>query len=1047
MMATKRSLLKALAITAFSLTFATTLSFGLANTFADPQTANAYEITFDSADALASKYAHGATLKVPMGTIEGVKATSYMVIAPSGYAYDSEKITLSEAGPYTIRWFAEVGGKEVSAEKTVLVEKGVFSGEGGAVTCEYKEDLEHAQKNGYETGKFTRETYTTDGDGIYITLEDGAKFTYNNVIDLRNFSNEPFISIHPYECISNIWTASRGAECEYRENAKSYYVTLTDCYDPSNYVTIELRRVGTTYYADFHAGAAGQVPHTLVAASNGKYKIDGESYDISFSPATVSANALLSQLGWKLYYDTNTQRVYVDYANFVASQNNGTWYKRVLLADLANTAIYPDNAFKGFSTGEVYLSLTADKLVENKAKIDITSLGGRTGKDMLTTVEDTTAPTIQEHEKLADMKKIALNEEISIPKALSLDTNSVTGINANMAVYYNYDAKSATNALVGIVNGKFTPKKVGTYTIVYTAADYNGNKTTKTVDLICEDVANDKAVVLTPTSVEHEAGVYVDVPGCSISGLYTDEANLKLYYTNEKGEQVLYKDSQVFLDRLGEFKFTYVYETPFKTYTATTSVTSLATDKVIMGNPVLPKYFIKNAKYTLDPVVAYEYTEESTRAVLTKMYMKADGGEYVEVNPQEVAINANSTVQFKYTYGAGVLESEPVTVLDVGFGGALSAKDYFYSADGGITTVATKSHLQLISNGTVKNTTVEYINPLSMSSFDFEFNFPSKDKEGTTTYATPENIVFTFTDYYDRSKVATFKIRPARAGMYIDINGVERVGQIPGRKFFDINTYFSYSNGVIKFEGAEYDLGNVLTSDRVIFSITINGVANVQSCMNVTLLCDNVLTSAKYDTATPKIGITKMNMGYHKFGTVITVSKANASDLICPYLESGLKVMVMMPDGSFAKSEDGVTLDGTNPVDREYQVKLSQVGVYSVLYSYTDQNGDFESFTYSPIVKDEQAPTIVVDGKVEDEVLTAKWGASVTVATYSVSDDITATDKITTCISVIYPSAVLRIIPNGGTFYAEEKGRYTVIYYAQDEVGNYTMFVYYVQVS
>ena len=136
-MATKRSLLKLLAITACSLTFATTLSVGIANSLV-PQAANAYEITLDSADALEESYLQGTTLTIPTGTIDGAKATRYVVIAPSGNGYNSNTITLTEAGKYTIKWYATVGGKEVFAEKTFKVAQ-------TAVTLENKAEYKYME--------------------------------------------------------------------------------------------------------------------------------------------------------------------------------------------------------------------------------------------------------------------------------------------------------------------------------------------------------------------------------------------------------------------------------------------------------------------------------------------------------------------------------------------------------------------------------------------------------------------------------------------------------------------------------------------------------------------------------------------------------------------------------------------------------------------------------------------------------------------------------------------------------------------------------------
>ena len=1047
-----KKLLKLLAITACSLTFATTLSVGVTS-LDNLQTATAHEITFDGADALVETCAQGSTISIPMGSIEGVKATSFVIISPSGYGYNTETFTVSEAGKYTVRWYATVGGKEVFAEKTFMATKSAFSGE-GEYSCEYMEDLDVAQFANYDAGTFKKENVTTEGDGIKVTVGQDAKFTYNSVIDLRDFSTEPFIEIFPYQQLGNVWTAPSGSYCEFKDDAKNYLVTLTDCYDSSKYVTIDLEYLpvwtyahrANAYYMSYRAGAAGQTMHGLNKSTKGKIKIDNEAYVASFAPSRGADGSNVSQLGMKLYYDTATQRVYMDFAEFICSKNDGVWCKRVLIADLANKDIYPDNAFEGFTTGEIYLSLSAKNLLDNEAHMDITSIGGKTGQAMLGIAQDTEPPLIKTNEKLEQMKTIALGEEISIPNALVLDPNNALGLNAKVAVYYDYDPNSATNALVGIVNGKFTPKKAGTYTIVYTAEDSNQNFNQVTVDLICQEIAGGNAVNLTIPAVEVEAGDYADLPECTVSGLYTDASILKIYYTDVNGKQKLYTDSQIFLDRLGDFEFTYVYETPFKTYTVTAIITALETERVVMGDPALPEYFIQNAKYTLDTVLAYQYTAVPTDPVESTMYMKADDGEYVEVDPKEVTIPVASTVQFKYVYGAGVVETAPIKVLNVGFGAALSTVEYFYDEDNAFTKTAAKDGLQFVTNGPSVEGTLEYINVLALSSFDIEFTFPSKDKAGTT-YVEPTSVTFTFVDYYDRNNVATFKMRPAKAGLYVDVNGVQRVGQIVGRKFLDLKTYFNYKDGFIKFEGTEYDLGDVIKSDRILFSIAVEGSTKGASCMNLSLLCDNVLTSAKFDSTTPKLNITKTNMGYHSYGSVITLSQATASDLIAPYLEAGLKVTMRMPDGTFAKSVDGVTLDGTNPANRDYQVKLDQVGFYSVLYTYTDQNGGFESFSYSPIVKDEQGPTIVVDGKVKDEVVSAKWGASVTVATYSVSDDISLAENVKSYINVIYPSGIMRRVENGGTFYAEEKGQYTIAYYALDEIGNMSLFTYYVVVS
>ena len=90
---------------------------------------------------------------------------------------------------------------------------------------------------------------------------------------------------------------------------------------------------------------------------------------------------------------------------------------------------------------------------------------------------------------------------------------------------------------------------------------------------------------------------------------------------------------------------------------------------------------------------------------------------------------------------------------------------------------------------------------------------------------------------------------------------------------------------------------------------------------------------------------------------------------------------------------------------------------------------------------------MLVEGKTEWQVDSAAWGDTVTVATYTVSDDVSKNEKLKSWVCVFYPSGIIRQVANGGTFYAEEKGTYTVLYSAFDETGNHTTFSYTVNVS
>ena len=1019
---------------ACSLTCLATVGFGVVSSLNDgSKNANAYEITLDGENELQSEYAYGHSLSVPMGTIEGVKTNRFVIVSPTDKVYNSVNLDLMEIGQYKIIWYANVGGKEVSVEKTFMVTQSAFSVEGG-VEYQYMESLSKY------TGK----------DGYKVSIEPESTFRYNKAIDLTDTSI-PFAHVFPYQGIMNVETAATKEEYQFYEDARNYLFTLTDAYDPTNYVTIDLEwgennGANRTYW-NFRAGAVGQTAHGLRSKlTDDAYKvvIDGSEYQYHLAPGqgTTSCN-VMDGYGLKLYYDTTTNRVNITFCRYASGKY--TVNERALVADLSNETIYPDNAFKGFTTGEVYLSITAKNHLSSSANIEIASLGNASGKEIANLEKDTVKPVIQVNKDLYTKNSIAVNEEITIPTATALDLNLPLGTKASTAVYYAYDPNSENNAMIGLKNGKFTPTRLGTYTIVYTATDRSGNVATATVDLQCKNGMDGKAVKLSVDErIEAKAGETVQIPECMVDGLYADASAIKVYLRGENGERTLLKKNSLFLEGVKQYELTYVYETPFKTYTVTSVIDAVASDIISMDHVFMPEYFIKGASYTLDTIYAYEYVAVKPVAVKANAYMSEDGGEYVEVDMKSVAINANETVQFKFEYNGTVNFSEVIKVVDVNFKGALSMKDYFHEEGNVFTKSAASDGVKYISNGVATEATLKYVNVLSLPSFAIEFTLLSKEKNSETAqYTKPSAITFTFVDYYNRNNTLTLKFADSNGNTAVYIDG-ELVATLT-RNILDVKTLATFSNG-FTIGGNNYPWKGSFTSDKTFLWVTLEGMQG-PTCLNVSKLCDNKLSDATKDKADPVIYVPSSNIGYQAINKVITIAQANASDIIAPYLESGLRLYVRKPDGTFVTSLDGVELNGTCPVDREYQIQLTEVGIYTVLYEYYDQNSDNCTFVYSPTVKDQTPPTLKVEGKTENEVVTAKWGATVEVASFTASDDVTTAEALDAWVVVIYPSGIMRDLGNGGSFYAEEKGVYTVLYSAYDEVGNFSTFAYVVKVA
>ena len=204
--------------------------------------------------------------------------------------------------------------------------------------------------------------------------------------------------------------------------------------------------------------------------------------------------------------------------------------------------------------------------------------------------------------------------------------------------------------------------------------------------------------------------------------------------------------------------------------------------------------------------------------------------------------------------------------------------------------------------------------------------------------------------------------------------------------------------------------------------------------------------SVKKDTIEPYIYYPNAQGGIHELGAVVELSAAQITDVLTPYLEKNHRFYVIGPDDECLTSIDGVALDGTCDVTRAYKVKLDSLGSYLVQYVYEDQNGNPKTSHYALNVYDRTAPTIKLVDVSDGDVVKAKINTWVSVAEYSVSDDMTETKDILHDV-VVYDPDYIRMTFEEGKFAALKKGDYLVCYYAYDDKGNYATVSYTVHVE
>ena len=1029
-----KKLLKKLAIAACSLTFVAAVGFGVSSVSNAPETADAAEIVLDSKTTWLEDRDYGSFFTVPMGDINGVRANTFTILAPSGKAYNSQTISLDETGKYVVTWYSLVNGKTVKAEKEFFVTKRTIGLTDGAT-------LTTSNPNAYPN--------PTAGS-VHLTMTEGASFTYNKVVNLNDLggTTTSLIKVFPNKGIENVMTATSKDQYNLTEDAAIYYIKLTDCYDASNYITIQMGWSESGNYWTLYGSAVGQKPHSLYRTSKGTLQIGDDRFTLAYSPSVAYRNVTMSQKGLEFFYDNATNRIYATAYRWMTvsatrpaedGYPKETAYTKRLFADLSNELIYPGNTFKGFTTGEVYLSITAAKYGQTgEANLDIVNIGkDKLSLDMLNSKEkDTMAPAIQVTQDFKKFSKIVVNEEVSVPKVIGLDSAVPGGIVADAKVYLDYNKTTKKGTTVNVTNGKFTPMKKGNYTIVYTATDPSGNVSTQTVDLTCVDTYTTAvSLSLANNTYEVEAGLNWAVPACTINGIYTDSSDVKVYADGK-----LLEDKVLFVEDVKNYKLEYVYETPFKNYTVECTVKALASDEVVFSTIYLPQYFIAGASYTLDAVMAQEFLTVKPAPYVAEVWMKAGNGAYSKINFKNVTIPTSaSTVQFKYVAANGkYVESDVLQVVNVGFGGNLVKQEYF-QADASMTkTASTESITYTMPSGTTMN----YVNPLSVSKFNIDFLVKNADR-----------IKFTFVDFYDRTNTLTYEliheVSEGTTNMEVLINGIS-VKNAADTTFLDKQTNVTSSGGLKITTGqlltGPFAWENTFSTDKAFFSITLTSDSGKTPSIEISRLFKTNFTNSTTDDSTPMLTLAVDNGGYQVVGKKIGVSQLIVTDLYTPFLESNLTLEVMNPDYDYVTSNDGVLLDGTCPVDREYEFTIASRGYYDVTFYYVE-NGRTTMDGFTCDVRDSVPPTIVVTGRTEGEILTAAYRVKVAVATYTVSDDVSEAKDIKSCIFVMYPSGLMKEVASGKTFDTTEKGLYYVVYFAYDEFGNSSTFMYKVLVS
>ncbi len=1044
--------------------------------------------------AVGSVWTAPASAKIQVGDAILDVVNTYLVY-PDGKIYDKDTYELDQTGCYTAYFFANYNGREVSAQKEFFVYSHAHSVPDGAV-CEYKEQL----------------TMTDEAvSGLSVRLAEGTAYEYGATIDISNADlTTPLATIYSFN------SSMREGGAGYNKlQSQILVLRLTDAYDETNYVDIELSfdvegyvnktklrsqglvdqakidaagktydeltdaeivdylkdgvdlgdaRMGDYRYGRyFRAGTSEVLPRGFKKNSTGnktswpviEYE-EGVYYDICHRTTYLGnvwgpygAEAVHNPLGndpVEFYFDYDTCKVYAQ-----TYDAKGT-PKMTFVSDLRCKDAYT-TPFKGFTTGEVRLSIFGEWYKQSYVNFEVSSVYGVSGEALRKeTAHETNAPVIKaavENETHGEIV-IAKNEPFSV---FSYDVVDVSPIKESVVkVYYQYGSEQET--VVGVKDGKFTPKNVGEYTIVYAARDIYGNYAEKHVSLNSVECPNGQSLYLAlakdgdvslnaSETVQLDGGKTYQLPTYEIQSANRFETTLSMYLLHEsdtsKKIAVDEKENVLTLYELGGYTLVYEYKDAVQTKKTCFELNSNPSNEVALKQtPILPRYFIKDSKCSLELGETISFATAGA-TVNPDVFVSFDGGVYEQVDANNVEITGKQNIKVKYAYGEKVLyeTKNALPIVDVGYADSLDMSKYFL---GNFYKDVNENRIQFAAKKTSGSETLEFINPISFANFKFAF-------EVLPEYANFEYLAIEFTDYYNKENKLTVVYGKTATGSYYEIGGSKYEFTQP----FASSNQLSYESDSQEFKtysGSTMGLSNPFEKDKVYMTVTLHNITD-ESAVDISRINGQIINETSMDVVKADFTLVHLS-GTYKVGSKLTVPKPYITDVLSPYLACKFLLTVETPSGEYYKDENGKTYVNVAMDTETVDIMLSSYGLYRIRYTYTDSDAylNKDSRLVDVYVTDSEAPIISIAGGYNEEtVLSGKVGDTVTPAGYTVTDNVTSADKLYVNIVIVSPDNIMDTVTDGKGYTFYMKGVYVVYYMCLDEAGNYATVSYNIEVE
>lgn len=972
---------------------------------------------------IADKYYVGETIEIPDANLsynEKDAPASISLHLPNGIVTSNRKVVLNLCGLYTIQYKALIDNKLIVNEKKFEVVDKLYS------TSSNKSSVSYGAH-----------TYAQGKKGIVVNLAKGDTFYYNRIIDLngKTFNDE---ILKMFVTPSVIGQADTNA----------VQIILTDAYDSKNSIKIDVKTLpskegwcdknvyvsacGTGQLStgiDAYSGSDTSFP--LIMYKGAQYRLhSGNKYGrwTNFSLLGTPASGNIGDEFLTISYDYNSKQIY--------STN------KVLVTDLDEPLFYK-NIWKGFSTGEVYMSIKGVNQQKDKFGFVITKIDNEDLTQNET--KDTTPPKLDiDFEGYKDVPNGIVGLPYKVFNATASDSE-----NGNTAVkveaFYKYGTGRETTCK--IINGEIIPKYAGEYTLIYSSKDYAGNIVKKEVKFTAIK-GQDLDITLNNKVTSGEIGKEIKCADYVVSSPFK-ENNVNIKAVLKSDNSIIYNvDNNLSFIPLyaGEYSIEYEYYNYVQKGSKSYTITILdKNNSLINENINLPKFFIQGEKYLLPKVNGYIFENGKPVEKEASISFRNDGGKLISLNGNEFIPNANNFIDIVYTLVNGngepfIKEIKNIKTIKTNIDDSDAKIDmakYFYTTQ---FSSVDKSN-NMISFYTDNNKAIDgkaemtFINPVLMADMELVFN-------GIENYTNFNEINIYFTDVNNENNQIKFTYKPTSNGVEFSINDGEII-DLPKKvddstanfklHFDNFSCIVNPTNEInIKIE--KNLLGNSFNgfgNCKAYIKMELEGISG-NSAISVVSMNGQYFSKLNYDLVRPKISMNTIR-GDRLLGDKILLKATYVGDILDP--NTILSMKVTAPDKSIVKDINGISLNGNINTEIDYEFIVTQYGRYTISYSAKDKAGNVSRYSYTINVIDFEPPMI----KLEDVKKETSVGQEYTIAKYNISDN--RDNELEVSIYYLDSLQTMHKI-TGNKFTPKEKGIYTINYYVCDLSGNTTVLTY-----